>query len=205
MERMRRLDGIIDSMEMNLSKLQETVRDRGARCAGVHGVAEVDMTQWLNNNTSGIKVFSQEVTTGAYKVCLIKIYHWINNVTVTWMQVQLFSIAVLQYNQLKIHFGWSDKDNFVQQKVSINTSDDCASSCIRPWNGFAIPSDQSPHNDLLWTGTYYLSDHTILALLLNYSALLPLASWLLLKLLGRYQPVLGHYYWLVLPSRIFFK
>ena len=45
MERMRRLDGIIDSMEMNLSKLQETVRDRGARCAGVHGVAEVDMTQ----------------------------------------------------------------------------------------------------------------------------------------------------------------
>ena len=125
----RRLDGIIDSMEMNLSKLREVVKDRGALCAGVHGVAELDMTQWLNNNNnkSGIKVFSQEVTTRAYKVCLIKIYYWINNVTVTWMEVQLFSIAVLQHNQHKIHFGWSDKDNFVQQKVSRNMSHDCVS------------------------------------------------------------------------------
>ena len=107
----------------------EVVKDRGALCAGVHGAAELDMTQWLNNNNnkSGIKVFSQEVTTRAYKVCLIKIYYWINNVTVTWMEVQLFSIAVLQHNQHKIHFGWSDKDNFVQQKVSRNMSHDCVS------------------------------------------------------------------------------
>ena len=39
-QRMRCLDGIADSMDMNLSKLQETVKDRGAWCATVHGVAK---------------------------------------------------------------------------------------------------------------------------------------------------------------------
>ena len=35
---MRQLDGITDSMDMNLSKLQEMVEDRGARHAAVHRV-----------------------------------------------------------------------------------------------------------------------------------------------------------------------
>ena len=41
---MRLLDGIIDSMDMSLSKLLEIVKDRGAWHSVVHGVAELDVT-----------------------------------------------------------------------------------------------------------------------------------------------------------------
>ena len=62
---MRRLDGITDSMGMDLSKLLELVMDREARCAEVHGVAESDTTKQQNTPCVGRQILYHGATRAA--------------------------------------------------------------------------------------------------------------------------------------------
>ena len=54
---MRRWDDIIDSIDRNLSKRQETVKDRESLHAAVYGVTKRQTKQWLKNNSKTLIMY----------------------------------------------------------------------------------------------------------------------------------------------------
>ena len=73
-QRMRWLDGITNSMDMSLSKVQEMMKDRKARCAVVHGVAK--SRTLLSNWRTMIHGFQWYIVCDLHRVMCTSLVRW---------------------------------------------------------------------------------------------------------------------------------